>query len=435
MTKRLVIGACMMALAVTAVSAKAKKVEQGKVLNIYVWNDEFKSRFNDFYASRLPAGVKVNFIQTPNQDNAYQNKLDEALLKQAKAKADEKVDLFCVEADYALKYVNSEATLDVYKDVGLTAKDTANQLQYTKDIMTSAKKQLKGVSWQSTPAGMIYRRSIAKAVLGTDDPAKVQAQVSDMSKFKAVAAKMKAAGYTMVSGYDDMFRLYYDNMKSAFVKGNKIVIDPKINEWIADTKEFTDKGWNAKTSLWSTEWSANMKKNAKVFCFFGPGWFFDYSMSGNAEDNPGKKDGSYGDWAIVKGPAAFSWGGTWICAAAGTDNIDIIKDVMLTLTCDTATLKKIAINAGDCVNSVAAMKEISASGYKNAFLGGQDNQAFFAENASALSKRGNMSMYDQGMVEQIQGAMKDYFAGSVSLDKAWSNFYTAIQEKYPNLQK
>lgn len=435
MTKKIVIGACMMALAVTAVSAKPKKVEQGKVLNIYVWNDEFPARFNDYYKAKLPADVKVNFVQTPNQGNAYQNKLDEALLAQDKAKANDKVDLFCVEADYALKYVESDATLDVYKDIGLTAKDTANQLQYTKDIMTSSKKALKGVSWQSTPAGMIYRRSIAKAVLGTDDPAAVQAQVSDMSKFKAVAAKMKAAGYTMVSGYDDMFRLYYDNMKSAFVKGNKIVIDPKINEWIADTKEFTDKGWNDKTSLWSTEWSANMKKNAKVFCFFGPGWFFDYSMAGNAEDNVGKKDGSYGDWAIVKGPAAFSWGGTWICAAKGTDNADIIKDVMLTLTCDKATLKKIAIEMNDCINNVDAMKEISASGYKNAFLGGQDNQAFYAANAAALSKAGNMSAYDQGMCEEIQGAMKDYFVGNVSLDKAWATFYTAILEKYPNLKK
>ena len=90
--------------------------EEGKVFNIYVWNDEFSSRFNDFYASKLPSDVKVNFIQTPNQDNAYQNKLDEALMNQKKAKADDKVDIFLVEADYALKYVDTPYTLDVKKD-------------------------------------------------------------------------------------------------------------------------------------------------------------------------------------------------------------------------------------------------------------------------------------------------------------------------------
>ena len=81
MTKRIVIGACMMALA--ASSMFAAKNKGGKVLNIYVWNDEFPARFNDFYKSKNPKalqGVTVNFIQTPNQNNAYQDKLDEALL-------------------------------------------------------------------------------------------------------------------------------------------------------------------------------------------------------------------------------------------------------------------------------------------------------------------------------------------------------------------
>ena len=75
MNKKIVIGTCLMALAATSMFA-AKKGKQGKVLNIYVWNDEFTSRFNDYYASRLPKDVKVNFIQTPNQKNAYQYKLD-----------------------------------------------------------------------------------------------------------------------------------------------------------------------------------------------------------------------------------------------------------------------------------------------------------------------------------------------------------------------
>ena len=48
--------------------------------------------------------------------------------------------------------------------------------KYTKDIMTDSNGVLKGVSWQACPGGLIYSRSIAKDVLGTDDPAKVQAR-------------------------------------------------------------------------------------------------------------------------------------------------------------------------------------------------------------------------------------------------------------------
>ncbi|MBQ1710491.1 MAG: carbohydrate ABC transporter substrate-binding protein [Treponema sp.] len=428
MTKKIVIGACLMALA--ASSMFAAKDKGGKVLNIYVWNDEFPSRFNDFYASKNPKlleGVKVNFIQTPNQDNAYQNKLDEALMNQANAKDDEKVDIFCVEADYALKYVDTAYTLDVMKDVGLKKKDVANQYQYTKDIMTDSKGKLKGVSWQSTPGGFVYRRSYAKQVLGTDDPVKVQAMLSDWDKFDAVAAKMKAAGYFMLSGYDDAFRAFADNMKSPWVKGNKIVIDPQITKWIEQTKTYTEKGYNNKASLWSAESTQGMMKNGKVFGYFAVGWFFDFCMphgDGSAE----------GDWAICEGPQGFSWGGTWICGAAGSDNVDIIKDVMMTLTCDTNTLKSICVDAGDCINSAAAMKELSADGYKSAFLGNQNPLEIFLKNGAKISKS-NMSKYDQGMTETIMNSMKDYYDGKVDLDTAWDNFYTTILEKYPNLKK
>ena len=95
----------------------------------------------------------------------------------------------------------------------MTSADVANQYKYTKDIMTDSKGVLKGVSWQACPGGFIYRRSIAKAVLGTDDPAKVQEALSSWDKFDAVAAQAKAKGYFMLSGFDDAFRVFSDNAK------------------------------------------------------------------------------------------------------------------------------------------------------------------------------------------------------------------------------
>lgn len=424
--KKIVIGACMMALAASSMFA-AKKGKAGKVLNIYVWNDEFPSRFNDFYAKKLPKDVKVNFIQTPNQDNAYQNKLDEALFAQENAKADDKIDIFLVEADYALKYVNTPYTLDVMKDIGLSKKDLSNQYQYTKDIMTDSKGKLKGVSWQGCPGGFLYRRSYAKQVLGTDDPAKVQQQLNSWDKFDAVAEKMKAAGYFMLSGYDDDFRVFSDNVTSPWVKGNKIVIDEQINRWITQTKIYTDKGYNNKASLWSAESTQGMLADGKVFGYFGPAWFIDFCMphgAGSAE----------GDWAFCEGPMGFSWGGTWICGAAGSDNIALIKDIMYTLTCDKATMKDIAAKANDFANNAAAMKELSDEGFTSAFMGGQNPLPIYMQNAAKI-KKDKMTAYDQGFNEKVQAAMKDYYEGKVDLDTAWNNFYASILELYPNLKR
>ena len=80
------------------------------------------------------------------------------------------------------------------------------------------------------------------------------------------------------------------------------------------------------------------------------------------------------------------------------------------------------------------MKELSADGYKSAFLGNQNPLEIFLKNGAKISKS-NMSKYDQGMSETIQSAMKDYYDGKVDLDTAWNNFYTTILEKYPNLKK
>lgn len=116
--------------------------------------------------------------------------------------------IFLIEADYALKYVDSDYTLDVVNDIGLSKDARLTQYQYTKDIVTDSKGVQKGTTWQATPGLFAYRRSIAKDVLGTDDPDAVQAQLSSWDKFNAVAEKASEKGYKMLSGYDDAYRVF-----------------------------------------------------------------------------------------------------------------------------------------------------------------------------------------------------------------------------------
>lgn len=134
----------------------AEVADEGKVLNIYCWNEEFKSRITAHYpdyqevdATHGKIGdVDVVWNITPNDDNAYQNNLDQTLLNQESAAADDKIDIFLVEADYALKYVDTDYTLPI-SDLGITDSDLSKQYQYTKDIVTDSNGTLKGVSWQA----------------------------------------------------------------------------------------------------------------------------------------------------------------------------------------------------------------------------------------------------------------------------------------------
>ncbi len=409
----------------------------GKTFRIYCWNDEFQVRFNEFFASKLPADVKVEWVSNPNQNNVYQTKLDEALLKQNSAAPEDRIDLFLIEADYALKYVSTEFTLDVINDIGLTEADLSQQYQYTKDVVTH-NGVLKGVSWQACPMGFLYRRSMAKAVLGTDDPDKVQEMISDWSKFDAVAAKMKEAGNFMLSGYDDDYRVFANNKKQPWVVDKKIVVDDQIRQWVTQTKTYTDQGYNNKASLWSAESTAQMAKDGKVFGYFGPAWFMDFCFMDYTLADPNKPkeigNGGYGDWAMAKGPVGSYWGGTWICGASGTDNIDLVKDVMKTMTTDKDTLLKITNKFGDFTNSVSAMTELANSDYGYPFLGNQNHIKVLLESAQDIHISA-ASPYDQTMTEKLQGAMKDYFEGVITEDQAWENFYNNVLEIHPELSR
>lgn len=433
-----------------AATPTAAVSDGGKVLNIWCWNDEFQSRFNAYYpevkeiaedksTTTLNDGTVVKWTINPNENNNYQNKLDEALLNQETAADDDKIDIFLIEADYALKYVDSDYTVNV-DDLGLTEDEMADQYQYTKDIVTDSNGAIKGTTWQATPGLFAYRRSIAKDVLGTDDPTEVQAALADWDKFNEVAVKASEKGYKMLSGYDDAYRTFSNNVSAPWVDGTSVKVDPNLMTWVEQTKEFTDKGYNNKTSLWDDGWAADQGPDGKVFGFFYSTWGINFTLLGNALETPvdqgGKEEvgnGIYGDYAVCEGPESYYWGGTWICGAAGTDNSSLVKDVMAKLTCDSAIMKQITLDTQDYTNNITAMNEIAADDtYGSDFLGGQNHVALFAKSAEKIDMS-NAGKYDQGCNEKFQAAFKDYFDGSVDIDTAKANFETAIMELYPNL--
>ena len=424
--------------------------EEGKVLNIWCWNDEFQSRFNDYYpgvkevaadksTTTLNNGITVKWTINPTTDNNYQNKLDEALLKQDSAAADDKIDIFLVEADYALKYVDSDYTLDVKNDVGLTDDDLKDQYQYTKDIVSVDGVQ-KGTSWQATPGLFAYRRSIAKDVLGTDDPAEVQSALSDWDKFNTVAEEAAAKGYKMLSGYDDSFRVFSNNVSEPWVDGTTVKVDPNIMAWVEQTKDYTDKGYNNKSTLWSDQWASDQGPSGNVFGFFYSTWGINFTLLGNSLATPtaegGKEEvgnGIYGDYAVCQGPQPYYWGGSWICAAAGTDNIPTVRDVMQQLTCDADIALQITKDTQDYTNCQSAMQSLATDPtYGSDFLGGQNHIALFSEVAPTIDMS-NAGPYDQGCNETIQNCFHDYFNGSSDFDTAKANFEAQIKVKYPEL--
>ncbi len=408
----------------------------GKVLNIYVWNDEFVTRVADCYPGYVKTDdthgkigdVTVNWVVTANADNAYQNKLDETLLKQKDAAADDKVDIFLVEADYALKYVDNNNSVAL-EELGITSANLANQFQYTKDVMTDSNGKIKGSSWQACPAGLIYNREIAKAVLGSDDPNEVQKAVKDWDTFLTTAEKMKKAGYFMCSSVNDTFRVFSNNTTEPWVKGTTVKIDKNIDKWVEISKTMAEKEYAGTHDLWSTEWSAGFYPEGKTFCYFGPAWFIDFSMAADKEGSVANAGGL----ALTVGPQAFYWGGTWICAANGTDNKELVKEIILKMTTDKDIMTTIVKEKNDFVNNKPAMEAMAQSDYTSKVLGGQNPLPIYLAGITTIDLS-NITAYDQGCNETFQNSMKNYFTGKSTQAEAMKLFKTDLKTKYPELK-
>lgn len=413
--------------------SKAEVSNGGKVLNISCWNEEFKDRLAAHYPGyeKVDANtgkigdVTVKWQTTPSADNAYQNALDESLLKQADAKADDKIDMFLVEADYALKYVNTDYTLDVKGDLGLTDDDLSQQYQYTKDVVTDSNKKLKGVSWQACPGSMIYRQDVAEEVFGTADPEKIQEKFKDWDSFLASAKELNKKGYRVTSGACDTYRVFSNNVESKWVSDdNKIKIDDNLMKWVEMSKEMVDNKYTSTFDIWSDDWSKGFTSAENVFCYFGPAWFVDFTLGNHDLD---------GKWTATVGPQGFYWGGTWICGAAGTDNADLVADIMKTLTCDKDTMVDLVKDNKDFANNKEAMDEMAKDqSYGDEILGGQNPLPIYCEGVETIDLS-NLTQYDSGCNEEFQKAMKDYFQGNVDLDKALEVFYKNVETKYPEL--
>jgi hypothetical protein len=497
--KKNVLGLMLVAAGCIGGLAGCKKDNAGKVINIWCWNNEFQSRFNAYYPdidttkgdkgidgtkTYLKDGYTVNFIIHANDNNGYQTPLDAQLKAEgddvsSDKKDDSKIDMFLLEADYATKYVNSDYTLPV-SELGITDADTAQMYDYTKTVATDTRagknKALKALSWQATPGLFAYRTDIAQAVWKDypADPAEsdsaevkatktaaqaefVQAKMADWDKFDAVAKEMHDHKYLMVSGFDDMYRVFSNNATKSWYNGEKIYVDSEIKKWVKKTADYKDKGYCGTSKLWDNQWAADQggskktitdEKDAKnnatgkdVFGFFYSTWGINFTLEGNslADSKAEKKlgNGLYGKYRVVKGPASWYWGGTWMAAARGTDNKDKVADIMKKLTCDKSIAKKITIDTQDYTNNKAAMNEIANDpSFGSAFLGGQNHIKLFAENAANI-RLAPLSDFDQGCNEKFQNAMRSkYFLSETRSGSADAAAYkAAIQEFKTNLNQ
>ena len=422
-----------LALALAMSSLASVSLAEGSVLNVWCWNDEFQSRFNAYYpevkevaedksTTTLNDGTIVKWTINPNADNNYQNKLDEALLSQESAADDDKIDMFLIEADYALKYVDSPYTLDVRADIGLTDGDLDGQYKYTQDIAT-ADGVLKGVTWQATPGLFAYRRSIAKDVLGTDDPTEVAALLSSNDAMLDVAAKLKDKGIKMFASWQDIMNMQFSNRAQPWVVDDRLVIDESMLDFMDMAKTIAENGYDLNVDPWAPEWSAAVE-STDTFCYVLPSWGYQFVVKPAA-------DTTKGQWAMCQGSVPYVKGGTWLGIYKDSPNKDLAWAFLEYCCLNSEAQQAYAAEYGEYV-SLKSADQALAAGAGEEVLGGQNPFAFYNEQMEKIPSD-LMTAYDGTINTAFLSAAKAYATGVLSKDDALQQFKDDVANAYPEL--
>ena len=425
---------------------------QGQTIRFYCWNDEFQSRFRKYYGDSqqladgtdmLSDGTKIQWTMAANTGNVYQQTLDIVLENGL-------CDMFCFEADYAKKYVDSQYAVDL-STLGL---NLSRQYQYVKDIATNSAGKIVGTSWQACPDVICYNENVAKLLFPTESDYSIEAmqqKLGTRTAFDATALQLESIDheYAMIIGPYSWCRPYQCNLSQKMYNSSTktITIDKKYFQYAYDTKNYNTKGYLLGDTndycLWGKydKWYSGFTANSKALTVFSTTWFNDFIITekhtktiddgfGNsityicggcpADENGGSP------YRVVEGFEPSFWGGTWIAPTTyGVSNNTkkaAITSILSKMTTDKNTSRAISDEFLDFTNNIDAMDEkANDANFESTYFGGQNIYGIYSSVAKKISMANN-SIVDFIAMDWFKQAFLPYIQGTKAASACWLDF-------------
>lgn len=422
-------------------------------LNVWAFTNEIRTMAIAF-EGRHPK-VDVVYTMIPMTNGEYQTKV------KAAAGTSDSPDVVALEAAFVKEWVESDLLANLNELLPLT-----EELKTFPSVVEVGTYEgvTKAYSYQATPGAFFYRRSIAKECLGTDDPVKVQEMVADLDKFVETAAKIKECGtgdYFTVGTPGEMLNPFLANRSQPWIVDDTLVIDPMVIEYINFAKLMRDNGYESQATQWSEGWFAGMNdtlKDAngnpkKVFSYFLPTWGLPYVLIPNSKSDT---TDTGGDWAMINGPMAYQWGGTWVGVLEGSPNSELAKEFVKFVALDEENLTNWATGVytneylkaidpqtpddqqqagGDFVSSQVVVEKITSS-FDNSdlakFLGGQNSYAAFGKAAPNVNGA-LLTGSDDAIQRALNDPLASYLNGTITEAEMYAQWLAAVRNEFPDL--
>jgi multiple sugar transport system substrate-binding protein len=307
----------------------------------------------------------------------------------------------------------------------------------------------RAISYQITPAGIYYRRDIAKKVFNTDDPAEIGKLFADYSTILNTAKTLKDAGYSIFSSDAEMG---YFSGDSAWVVDSALNVDQARYDYMDLCVSLYQGNYTAYATQWSTPWyqamsgpvpilTANTDINVwgsadefaeategmettEVFAYGLPSWGV-LTMRDNVKDTSGL-------WGVCSGPSYGFGGGTYIGISAQSERKDVAWEFLkfCTLTESTANWW-IDFSQGDTVSLISVLEAHSEDA--NEVYGGENLYKFWLEQAQGIDYS-KVTRYDKAIGDAWGQAITAIKTGEKTKEDAVNEFYDVVESTYPDIK-
>ncbi|WP_026691338.1 ABC transporter substrate-binding protein [Alteribacter aurantiacus] len=404
----------------------------GEKLTVWSFTDELEEPIQVFEERH---GVEIDLTIIPIED--YPTRLRPVLQNGTGAP-----DVFTGELAFIKDWVEQDYWEDLSQEPYNVEDLEGDYVDYVFDMGRNSEGAVKALSWQTTPGGIFYRRSIAEEVLGTDDPAEIGERFSTMDGLFEVGEELKAAGYRLFPDEGAVRWFAQGDNPQPWVDENDelIVTEERLNHFDF-AKELRDKDLTAFAPEWSPAWFAAMdgpinynagwdevdegaSNEVEVFSYALPTWGLHSVLKTNVEETDG-------DWAVTNGPSPYFWGGTWLGIYSGSDNKDLAWEFVKMMTHEEEFLTDWALDTGDVLSYLPVTEKIKDE-FQDEFLAGQNNYTFFLDEAQSIDAD-TVTRYDQQIDTLFGNAVSDYVEGVRTKEEAVDEFYNLVKNAYPHI--
>ena len=194
---------------------------------------------------------------------------------------------------------------DILEDLKAYGLETDNYNQALIDAATTDDGRLIGLFSAACPAGIAYKRDLAKEYFGTDDPDELQAMFTTYDDYvehgKEVAEASDGSVFLFHSGQAVAEWLYFASEVANFEDG-KINMTAKMEDVMGKLIALRDAGAVDTYQNGTPEGNATYAGKNHIF-YPCPDWAITYYIEANDPDGSG-------NWGIIKAPVNYKHGGT-----------------------------------------------------------------------------------------------------------------------------